>query len=602
MNVNCGVIKRLLPALFVCGGLCRGAIFAAATCNSRDVQAAINVTTNGDTVTIPAGRCTWMSGVVISARGITVVGSGTPNTGAGTFGSGTLNTVIVDNVGNSKPLISVSGITLGQTAVISTLDIEPNSGNTPLWSPISLNGFCVSRGCPNIRVSNIGFGMTTQWNESGNGAPADWMIRTDDVVGVIDHCTLPTGSGVMLLNANLSAYLGVGDFGDNSWAQPDSFGGANNIFMENNDVFVNQAVTDCDIAPIGGGVGGCRIAGRFNHITLASNAFSVFAVHGLDTGGRMRGGRQIEAYKNRVTCLGPCGVSAASFRSGTGFVFGNVITAVYPPAFTNNIIDMTVYRTVFTPGGGWAACGGSGPYDTNDRVSYYTGTNLSANGATTLVDMTKSWTPDQFVPSGAPYSVHNITRGWWAEIVANTETTLTILRSIPEQTNTFTTGDRYEILRATVCVDQAGRGAGGYVSGTPPSPAAALSQSLDPIYEWDDTIVGNINHGNVGSDTRRTIANRDWYTDGSNGKPQAQTSKSSPFNGSSGVGWGTMANRPATCTAGVAYWATNQGSWNNSENGEQGVLYKCTAANTWTLYYTPYTYPHPLISEASRPQ
>src|SRR4029077_6545981 len=25
-----------------------------------------------------------------------------------------------------------------------------------------------------------------------------------------------------------------------------------------------------------------------------------------------------------------------------------------------------------------------------------------------------------------------------------------------------------------------------------------------------------------------------------------------------------------------------------------GVLYKCTAPNTWTLYYTPYIYPHPL--------
>jgi len=44
----------------------------------------------------------------------------------------------------------------------------------------------------------------------------------------------------------------------------------------------------------------------------------------------------------------------------------------------------------------------------------------------------------------------------------------------------------------------------------------------------------------------------------------------------------------------VGYWATDQGSWNQSGSGGQGVLYKCTATNTWTLYYTPYTYPHPL--------
>jgi hypothetical protein len=68
------------------------------------------------------------------------------------------------------------------------------------------------------------------------------------------------------------------------------------------------------------------------------------------------------------------------------------------------------------------------------------------------------------------------------------------------------------------------------------------------------------------------------------------------------VGWGTLANRPTTCTAGVAYFATDQGSWNTSssnplgvqQNGADGLLYKCTSTNTWTLYYTPYAYPHPL--------
>lgn len=61
-----------------------------------------------------------------------------------------------------------------------------------------------------------------------------------------------------------------------------------------------------------------------------------------------------------------------------------------------------------------------------------------------------------------------------------------------------------------------------------------------------------------------------------------------------GIGRGTLTNRPASCTTGVAYWATDQGNWNKIPGGEQGVLYKCTATDTWTLYYTPYEYPHPL--------
>lgn len=73
------------------------------------------------------------------------------------------------------------------------------------------------------------------------------------------------------------------------------------------------------------------------------------------------------------------------------------------------------------------------------------------------------------------------------------------------------------------------------------------------------------------------------------------------FNGTVGVGRGVLASKPATCTTGVGYWATDQGSWNTGGSGGQGVFYKCTATNTWTQYYTPYTYPNPLTA-GSLPQ
>jgi hypothetical protein len=75
------------------------------------------------------------------------------------------------------------------------------------------------------------------------------------------------------------------------------------------------------------------------------------------------------------------------------------------------------------------------------------------------------------------------------------------------------------------------------------------------------------------------------------------------FDGTVGVGSGTIASRPATCTTGVGWWATDQGSWDTTiAANTSGLFYKCTSTNTWTLFYTPYTYPHPLVTAGNSPQ
>ena len=81
------------------------------------------------------------------------------------------------------------------------------------------------------------------------------------------------------------------------------------------------------------------------------------------------------------------------------------------------------------------------------------------------------------------------------------------------------------------------------------------------------------------------------------------------FNGTSGTGCGAPASRPAVCTTGVGYWATDQScsSVDPAHVGASptaplsGTLYKCTSPNTWTAFYTPYTYPHPLRSSGALP-
>jgi hypothetical protein len=156
------------------------------------------------------------------------------------------------------------------------------------------------------------------------------------------------------------------------------------------------------------------------------------------------------------------------------------------------------------------------------------------------------------------------------------------------------------------CIDQPGRGKGDLLSGLFPTKCDATlgcntnngvwsNQALEPVYEWLNQWQGVPGYPYPliqNSSPTVLAANQDYYayTLAWNGSSFAGTA----FNGTVGTGSGTLASRPTTCTKGTAYWATDQGNWNQSGNGGQGELFACSATNTWTLFYTPYTYPHPL--------
>jgi len=608
-----------LAAAFFSAGMAHAqGTFKAASCNYSDVNAVINGPThtaiNGDTIQIPAGTCTWTSGVTVTAS-ITITGLGaTPNSGPSTFGSGTNGVTILSNNGGG-PLFQLNPTYASSNNVttIQNMNLDPINSTTSLTSPIIIEGVSTASGFPEVRIDNIYFGFTTPWTEGGNSSNSVDMIRVGEVIGVLDHSTMANGSlSNHFYSAQMASYMGVGQFGDNSWAQPDTMGGANNWFAENNVSYVNGATfNDCTELPPGytQTSGGCRVVNRFNHVT-SYNGFTFTAVHGLDTTGRPRSGRHTEAYGNTNVCQNNCGDAATSFRGGTGMVFGNTST-VSGSGHYNQIFDFTVYRVVFAPSP-WSYCGGLNaldPWDTNDNTVYYSG-SMTGSGLT-MTDGSKSF--GSLAPAGAPYSVYDTTQGFVAQIVSNSGTTITVQPPIGESSWAgFNSGDSYEIIRSTVCADQAGRGQGNYISGVTPSPASALNEVLDPIYEWDDPVTpSSALSAQFGSSYSGTILqNRDFYTDnwraGGLSGPTAQTSATAPFNGSTtcnagsgsytcGVGFGTLANRPTTCTTGVGYFATDQGSWNTSGNGfGQGELFKCTATNTWSLAYTPYTYPHPL--------
>jgi hypothetical protein len=67
------------------------------------------------------------------------------------------------------------------------------------------------------------------------------------------------------------------------------------------------------------------------------------------------------------------------------------------------------------------------------------------------------------------------------------------------------------------------------------------------------------------------------------------------------ISCGPLGSRPASCTTGQAYWATNQSCTSlsgmvgtNPSSPITGTLYRCVGSNTWDTGRSPLAYPHPL--------
>jgi hypothetical protein len=147
------------------------------------------------------------------------------------------------------------------------------------------------------------------------------------------------------------------------------------------------------------------------------------------------------------------------------------------------------------------------------------------------------------------------------------------------------------------CMDQVGRGAGNLMNGqsfpnelnTRTGTIAFMQQALSPIYLWNNTYTPSGGY----SPTAQLIGDSSGgiYADNVDYYQQFGTyGEAGSFNGTKGVGQGLLSARPATCTAGpggntpgVGYWAT-----------DTNTLYVCNPTNSWSVYYMPYTYPHPL--------
>jgi hypothetical protein len=528
-----------------------------------EIQGAINAATDGATVTFDPGAYTITSQLSVStARGITLICATAPLAN----GAATVNPCAVTVNGNTNIGSSVfgnatynqcyrfSGFLFDLSGSLLTGGIFRFDNHAGAPRPAFARSTLTCLRFDHNTFQNGGQSATIyKFGQVGVAAPDTTPFNVGNYYGVADHNTY-TGS---------RPYIVVYILNNLDFSPPAAQAGTGNNFFIEDSIF-SFSLGGNNNAGCSDGWGGFAVVWRFN---TALNCR--FPVHGEKHEG---GPNNLEFYGNQLNFDAGMADSGSFFQNGTWavqhqgsgemLVFNNSFLATIAPQSTW-VIESQNYRdshtgdsTNFSPdlGGPIPFCDG-------------TVTNFGAGLAPPLN------------PQGGIIADGN-------------RTPLATYRGYP-------------------CWHQMGRD---------------RAHVLKPVYLWNNYFADTLQQApfllnNIGGSpdyfSEHAQQNRDWYQAVS---ASAQSSPTSPFNGTTEMGFGTLANRPTTCTptpealdagnGGVGYWATDQGSWKNGTPsqgvwtaGEQGVLFRCKATNTWTTVdesYHPYAYPHPLTTVVSQ--
>jgi hypothetical protein len=322
---------------------------------------------------------------------------------------------------------------------------------------------------------------------------AVWVAIVGAIRGVADHNVFKFQNGVESFFIQMDNWPNPdgspGVNGDGAFAAPTDFGTEKFFFMEDNYL---KTLTGL---PTGGpdDLRGGRWVWRYNHMYD-----SQVQSHGTEDG-RWRGGRAREVYNNdfhATTTLGAGGI-----RSGVTVFHDNTFDGVAPG---QSGYQLQAYRSVFK----WSACPfagatGDNPWDVNATEPdgthvdghppylFASGTAGTGSNSTHIVDTTKNWTPNQWVNYTAKFVGDNQV----ALIQSNTLNTLNVFFYTDSGGgHVWQAGDGYQIHKVLVALDQPGRGQGDLIVGNPPinsrtGTAAWPNQALEPTYSWNNIYI-----------------------------------------------------------------------------------------------------------------
>jgi hypothetical protein len=283
--------RLLLPLALFCVALCsqhvQAATLKAASCSSSDVQAAINAASDGDTVLVPAGSCSWSPQVKLN-KAITLQGG---NGGTTTITSAA---AVVLTPGTGAPT-RLTGFTFTGFGTANDGDVRINTSSQTTAYRVDHNVF--------INSSNPTF-------------IAQWGIGP----GLIDHNSLTCAQGEMIHNA------AQGPSDNSGWTTDVIPGGSQMTFIEDN-TFTNTDSTYVSSALQS--YYGARTVFRHNTLNWAQ-----IDQHGTPG---MIGARWWEIYENTINPQGHNDCCYAHIRAGSGVIWNNHLTGNWtgsPPAIS----------------------------------------------------------------------------------------------------------------------------------------------------------------------------------------------------------------------------------------------------------------------------
>jgi hypothetical protein len=441
-----------------------GASFSATVpaldCSRAAVGNAVNTAANGDTVTVPAGTCSWTSNLTIN-KAITLQGSGVGNT------------MIQDSVpsgANPQPLI-IWNLVANQTSRMTGIEFDPGTRTA-----ITSGGVVVVSGLnTDSRRMRIDHCMFNKLNGS-----AIWSYT---VLGVYDHNTILIQDGLTVG----AAFVKDGDWngnqnGDGAWAVANQFGTDQFLFFEDNTITylgVNH-VTLVDAQA------GARYVFRHNTITRGD-----LDGHGTESGQRERSTRAVEVYNN--TFQGSNTLATITYmRGGVGLIHDNTITGYTANAEFALLNNRD--RDPYSPWDNADGADGTNRWDVNVaggpfRSNANDGT-VTAVGTDTMTVAGAPWTTNQW----KGYAVIRTTNvgskpgNKFSQIQSNTTNTITYESSLYTGSDLqFTVGDSWQFQKVNHALDQPGRCCGSLIAGDPPTlPSGWNNQTTSPWYQWNN--------------------------------------------------------------------------------------------------------------------